>query len=414
MSTPTANPSAAQRHLDALTWLRGFAAFLVIISHSVRATESAYFGNDAIVPALFRFLDLGNFGVGLFFALSGCTLYLSNGHIRGARGTALFYFRRFMRIWPAFAVSLLAYLAFMEAFRALYPLRDGHWVEHALLADYGVADLLRYLSLSFNITGPEEYFNGAYWSLPVEFQYYLLFPLLLLSMRRTSILGPIIICGLLYVAFWFDVVEPDRHEVLSLAYVFGGGMLCGYLYERTSFRISPWIAAGIVAVLFVVVSLVRNDIIPLLPIPPFGRKWDWFGSVGVVMVATVLFARVPRSHGPLARFGRHYGDISYSTYLFHNIFVAIAVIAIVHLKIPAAAQTVFVFLVAVTGTYFLAVASYRWVEVPSIAAGKRLARRKDRRTPPQAATPEPDGNAAGPARDDDQSTTVMASQSRGE
>lgn len=362
-------------HLEALTWLRGFAAFLVIISHTVRVTESTYFGEASYVPFVFKYLDLGNFGVGLFFALSGCTLYLSNGRIGNATDVALFYFRRWMRIWPTFVISLLVYMLFMKFFETFYPLRDGHWVERSLLVEYSVQDLFKYIALVFNVTGPEEYFNGAFWSLPVEFQYYLLFPIILLSLRRTSLVGPIAICGALYLAWWFGLFRPDRHEVLSLAYVFGGGMICGYIYERINFRIPPWIALASLAMLLLVISLVRHDIIPLLPIPPFGRKWDWFGSISVVMTAIVLFAEVNSIKGKLRKFFTHYGDISYSTYLYHNIFIAISAIIIVRFNIEIEYRSAMTFILTLICTYMLAVVSHKWVEMPSIVVGRNVAKK---------------------------------------
>lgn len=66
-------------HISRLTWLRGLAALFVVIAHSIRATEVSYLqGNHVSNFSFFSLLDLGNYGVVLFFALSGCTLYISN------------------------------------------------------------------------------------------------------------------------------------------------------------------------------------------------------------------------------------------------------------------------------------------------------------------------------------------------
>ena len=69
-----------QGYLNSLTWLRALAAFFVVVSHSIRTAEVKYSVSDEesyFFPV--SLLDLGTFGVYLFFALSGCTLYLSNG-----------------------------------------------------------------------------------------------------------------------------------------------------------------------------------------------------------------------------------------------------------------------------------------------------------------------------------------------
>jgi len=70
--------STSINYIEQLTWLRGFAAFLVIVSHTLRATEVEYLkGDEASSNILMTLLDLGSFGVVLFFVLSGCTLYIS-------------------------------------------------------------------------------------------------------------------------------------------------------------------------------------------------------------------------------------------------------------------------------------------------------------------------------------------------
>ncbi|CAH1087199.1 acyltransferase family protein [Candidatus Nitrotoga sp. 1052] len=89
--------------LEQLTWLRGIAAFLVIVSHSIRATEIKYSSLDE--PSYFLplgLLDLGSYAVALFFVLSGCTLWISNGKMSGLRDIRHYYLKRTFRIWPTF------------------------------------------------------------------------------------------------------------------------------------------------------------------------------------------------------------------------------------------------------------------------------------------------------------------------
>ena len=100
-------------HIQQLTWLRGVAALFVIISHVLRATEVKYSEADNIsTNFILSFLDLGNFGVVLFFTLSGTTLYLSNAKKIYGANLFFFYIKRFFRVWPAFFVSLILYIIF--------------------------------------------------------------------------------------------------------------------------------------------------------------------------------------------------------------------------------------------------------------------------------------------------------------
>lgn len=119
--------------LEQLTWLRGIAAFLVIVSHTIRATEVRYSSTD--VPSYFLplgLLDLGSYAVALFFVLSGCTLWLSNGRMTTGQDILHYYIKRIRRIWPAFMASLVIYLAFIPFFYVCHCpifrlLRDAGW-----------------------------------------------------------------------------------------------------------------------------------------------------------------------------------------------------------------------------------------------------------------------------------------------
>ena len=59
-------------HLEQLTYLRGIAAFFVLVSHTLRATEVKYNSNDEVGDfVIMSLFDMGSFGVVLFFVLSG-------------------------------------------------------------------------------------------------------------------------------------------------------------------------------------------------------------------------------------------------------------------------------------------------------------------------------------------------------
>src|SRR5215813_9724693 len=104
--------------IETLTILRGLAALAVLLQHSYITSRTSYFGEAAIVPPPFRWFDYGTFGVTLFFALSGFTLYVSYG-MSVLTDLHRFFLRRVCRIYPAFVVSLAAYLIAEEVIRAM-------------------------------------------------------------------------------------------------------------------------------------------------------------------------------------------------------------------------------------------------------------------------------------------------------
>ena len=361
-------------YIDQLTWLRGFAAYVVVVSHSLRATEVTYLpGQEAAQSWLVSLFDLGSYGVVLFFALSGCTLYISNNNLNpSGRDVAGFYIKRFFRIWPAFAVSILVYLAFRPVFAAFYGGPQDHWIEGQFLIDFDFSDLLAYFTLTFNITGPSSIINNAYWSLPVEFQYYLIFPLLMISLRYLGIMGPALIGAVIFLLPKFGLVEFDRNIVFTLAFSFCGGVIVGHLYKIWPQRFN-WIVGGALLLFcFAVCSFVSKKVISLPSYPVLNDKWVWYGVFGVVSVFAVLNTEY-KIGGWFERFLERFGTISYSTYLYHNVVIAALVLLMPVLGITSGNMRLWFCLGGASIlTYYLAALSYDYVEKPSIRLGHKV------------------------------------------
>ena len=94
--------------LDAV---RGMAILAVIATHSLSASVAAT-GSYRVPAEVFRAFDYGQFGVPLFFALSGWLLFaLYTGP--GDFSARAYWSRRIARIWPLWVIFvLLSYLAF--------------------------------------------------------------------------------------------------------------------------------------------------------------------------------------------------------------------------------------------------------------------------------------------------------------
>jgi len=361
-------------YVDQLTWLRGFAAFFVIISHSLRATEVKYLNSDEVSNfSLYTFLDLGNFGVILFFVLSGCTLYLSNSNkVANKHEIFQFYVKRFFRIWPAFAISIIFYIGFAFIFENFYIQPQGHWIEKQFLSNYSVFDLLAYLTLTFNILGPSGLFNNAYWSLPVEFQYYLLFPIIILALKKTGIIGPIFIGMVLFVFSKVNVFGFDKDSVFSLAYSFCGGILIGYFYKKLKFHINQWMSCFLLVLIVVLVSSISHSYISLPNIPLISDTRNWYILFGLLATAIVLFTRF-NINMKVEAVLKYYGTISYSTYLYHNLLIAIAVLWLIYMEIHNEhLRFIIVFIFTLISSFLVAAISYKYIEMPSIKIGRNI------------------------------------------
>jgi len=361
-------------YVDQLTWLRGFAALFVIVSHSNRATDVKYLSEDQISDLyLYSLFDMGSFGVVLFFVLSGCTLYISNANkVSNYAEIKQFYVKRFFRIWPAFVVSLVFYMLFSLVFAYFYIEPQGHWIEKQFLTEYSVKDVLAYVTLTFNVTGPSGLFNNAYWSLPVEFQYYLIFPLIILALNRTGVIGPVLIGMILFVFSKVNVFGFDKDSVFALAYSFCGGVLIGYFYLNLKFRLNQWLSYFLLLLIVFIVSAISHGDIALPDIPLLSDKRNWFVFFGLAATFIVLFSCF-NINKKVESILKYYGTISYSTYLYHNLLIAVAVLGLIHLEIhDSHARFLIVFFFAFISSYLVAAVSYKYIELPSIKIGRSI------------------------------------------
>ncbi|MEX8193529.1 acyltransferase family protein [Comamonas guangdongensis] len=375
-----------KKYIDQLTWLRGFAAFLVVVSHSLRGAEVAYGAGDVGSKFLpLNLLDLGTFGVCLFFALSGCTLYISNAStVKTVRDIPSFYWKRLLRIWPAFAISMAVYIPFTKLFSALYTGNAGHWIGQ-FVTPYTLRDVLSYLSMSSDIFGPRTIINGAYWSLAIEFRYYLILPAVLILMRKKwmGVASCIVLSAVMWdVIHHQDAVPFDRPEFFQLGFTFFLGVAMAALLvdrpRRMRFSHSFLIFVGCVAL----VSAIRLDYIALPERGFFSDKTTCYGVLAVVCVFFALCAEPLKAKSWFLDHLYSYGLVSYSIYLYHMLFVGVAVLLIVRFELYGNYEKLaIIFPLTFFGSYFAGVIGYRFVEKPFIEMGRGASRKFSQAAP---------------------------------
>jgi len=143
-----------------------------------------------IVHAQLGFLNGGFFGVDVFFVISGFVitgLLLRERSATGNTRILAFYGRRARRIVPAamfvIVVSIVAERLFIGASSTQFAASQARWASVFLANFWGAGHE--------NIFHPQLAPLGAYWSLAVEEQFYLVYPILLvvvaLVARRLSL-----------------------------------------------------------------------------------------------------------------------------------------------------------------------------------------------------------------------------------
>ncbi len=170
--------STHRKSLGALTGIRFFAAFYVVVFHTRVATVLFEHGHYA---AAYFFMS-GYLAVPLFFLLSGFILaYTYKGQMERPGDFRRFWEARFARIWPVYAVSLL--LSSVPSFTA--PSLGVALATLCMVQAWNPFDL-----------GMSGAWNMVCWTLSVEALFYLCFPWLHIWIERRSSRIQVVIIGL--------------------------------------------------------------------------------------------------------------------------------------------------------------------------------------------------------------------------
>jgi peptidoglycan/LPS O-acetylase OafA/YrhL len=282
------------------------------------------------VHKLLAMVGQGGLGVTTFFVISGfliTTLLLKEQDRTGGIHLGRFYFRRSMRIFPPFYV----YLAVCVAVACLrhHPMP---WPTLATAAAY-VSDYYPYLYSHPESTG---WLVGHTWSLSVEEQFYLIWPLTLVMVRGRSAIRWCVAILLvtpflrLLTAYCMPLYAIDQ-QWYRLFHTTIDVLVCGCLLALLVRE--PWFKAKIGAAFHPVLLfgacgylLIANFVSERTPM--------WYESLfGISLttgcIALLLLYVVLRPDTPVARVlnwepVRHIGVISYSLYLWQQMFLGVS------------------------------------------------------------------------------------------
>ena len=232
-------------HLDVLTGIRGWAALWVFLYHAWSLSGHPDF-TVVLAGISLDFTPLasiGGAGVTIFFVLSGFLLAIPfaewQSGLRQRPALDRYFLRRVMRVFPAY----YAQLAILLLIAAWVPGQPG-------IDDWG--SLFRHLLMLFTPpplgTLP---INGVWWTLPIEFSFYLVLPLLGLLLRPGR--WWILLAGSLVVMYlWrhgvalsmMDATIPQRvvatYQLPGSMDAFGFGMMAAFLFVNRS-RLPDWL-----------------------------------------------------------------------------------------------------------------------------------------------------------------------------
>ncbi len=330
----------AKRRLDYVDALRGAACLWVLLHHTFehKPAPAGFWHYPASLLVLLA--NIGWLGVSMFLVLSGfCLFYpLAARYQPGGIQLKLSTFarRRALRILPPYYIAILLLFP-LELFAAHYHSHSWNW--HAVL--HGPKDVLLHVFMLHNLSADTiGSITPAFWSLALECQLYLVFPLLVWSATRfglKSILASTFLVAVIWQSLcfrhfgfsrvWTPELAVYYHALPGRCFEFAAGM------AAASFVARPQPGQGRIALALI--------LIPLVPALYFVSEVSRFGPLcdqawGIIFAATLVLL----GHVPDARFQRSawlrslvwVGAISYSVYLLHQPLISLLSLRQLHVQ----------------------------------------------------------------------------------
>lgn len=347
-----------------LDLLRFLAFFLVFVHHAMPA---AYV---RLYPFLQKVTDACEGGLQLFFLLSAyliAELLLREREETGSVHLGAFYIRRILRIWPLYFLIISVGVAF------------GRWTHFTPKEFLGFALLggnwIIYSS-GFPITP-----LGPLWSISIEEQFYLIWPILCrFGGRRILFFSSVIFILLANLTLYIlgirdsELYKVWSHTLVEFQFLAAGTLLALWLHKRPAFS-----APVFLRLLLIVAGAGLG--LAVLPFLKQGAGLSLIVAFAILTLSVLCIflafygMSVPRSYSPLL----YLGKISYGLYVFHyfGIIAANHLTARFHLVFPLAHPAI-----ALIFATALAALSYRYVETPFLKLKRRFTFIPTRRQPP--------------------------------
>jgi peptidoglycan/LPS O-acetylase OafA/YrhL len=358
-SAPKASPHEDGRMLW-LDSLRGVGALAVAYLHvAFQFTKHDYFGASAwqqINQQFYSFLDLGKFGVVLFFCVSGFVIPFSLTRDKPAP-VSRFVISRFFRLYPAYWLTIPFGVFF-------YTLENPHPAD--------LTTILANLTMGQSFVGKDDLI-GLYWTLQIELIFYALcLGMFILGWledpRKRESAG----WGFLAVTLLIAAVRLVIGARLPVAVAMGLSLM---------FWASVWRAAvltGDQALWRAAWRLLAGAVVlfPLIALMAYSRNYGYgetprryIISYGVALTVFTLCTTVLRlKFRPLYFLGK----ISYSLYLVHLIvYWCLLTSGLQARALSVIHPQVYILLYCCLAVAVAAVV-HRWVETPGVALGRRV------------------------------------------
>ncbi len=335
---------------------RGVAALMVMVCHYAYMVTD----NKTILNFLWT-------GVDLFFVISG--FVFAKLIISAEVNLSYFFIRRFFRIFPLYFVVLTIYFFLTSD----HPNKINYFINHLFFIQ--------------TIESKEEafFFNPAFWSLPVEVEFYLFIPILAYLMRFKNSLFIIFIISIIVRLLIILQSNPDEIDIYYILGVHLTGILPEFLigiflYKFVIFSDSCsrylrlqlivfFTVFGFISIYLLSMFFISHGNEGLEDYKIFGGFYNFLCAVSY---SFILFSLSLINQKSLLKYLNNImliiGSISYPVYLLHN-----ATPKFIHL-LGLNINNENLFFLSIVLTFFFSAILHKYLEKPSIVYGRKLSK----------------------------------------
>ncbi len=346
------------KRLPSLYGLRAISILMVLFAHFQLKYRLS-------IPFPYNFFCDSQLGVNIFFVMSGfliTKLLLTEELATGKISLKGFYRRRVIRIFPAYYFLLFVYLILQLV--DLIHLSKGSWISSVFFVKY------------LYMTDQE---TDHFWTLSMEENFYLLFPVCLIYWRKhidRLLIGGIILAALIrLVCYRYQFLPYGLNQNIFMR---GDALLTGCLFALHEEKANAFIAAIVKktsaarCVLLILLSLYavyaldswnyRYGLHLWFILFPFGGTT---GTIANFLIGFLLLASMNEKTGWYSFLNlpvmEYLGKLSYSLYLWQQIFI---------LCLPSV-QALHLWPVCLLASLIAANLSYYLIEKPFMRWGRR-------------------------------------------
>ncbi len=272
------------KQIPTITFLRGVASLLVCFQHLIGAGNlqgEKYLKSDNILQKLHGF---GYVGVYMFFTISAFVIpYALYQNQYDIKNFFSYLLRRTIRLDPPYWLRLLSIVLIIIFLPSYKPEPDTFNIERFLAH-------LFYMNWYFGY----EWFSLMYWTLEIEFQFYILIGLCYnLFTHKNKIISYLSLLIFLFATY----ITPNSYTIFAYGEIFSIGILV-FLYYTNHFNYKEFIIFLLLAILIALFKQSLNYLTEIL-VPT------------LLTSACILWLNID------TKIGNFLGKISYSLYLVH-------------------------------------------------------------------------------------------------